>query len=314
MSQDLDARIRARERELYEHYDLNPREHSVPLAGAGVTVRVTEFGPAEAGVPVLLLHGIMSVSAAAAPLLARLRGRRVIAVDWPGHGLSGPATLARGTSIREHATGILRELCAALDVGTADVAGHSMGAQFGLYLALDAPHLVRKLILIGAPGAGFAEVRPVTAMRLMAVPGAGRVLLRVPMSHSAYRRSNARTLGQGVLDRYPAALTEVGHLASRRPGFAPSLSGFFGCQITPARIRDGVAVTHAELARLQVPTMLIWGTRDVFLTPESGAASIAAIPDHTLVTLAGAGHLPWLDDPQACAQAITEFLTTAGTG
>ena len=61
---DLDARIRASERDLYAHYGLQPHERTVDLADAGVTVRLTEFGPASTSltaVPVLLLHGIASV-------------------------------------------------------------------------------------------------------------------------------------------------------------------------------------------------------------------------------------------------------------
>lgn len=215
MSNDLDTRIRASERELYAHCGLQPHERSVELARTGVTVRVTEFGPAAgaAEIPVLLLHGIASNSAAAAPLLEHIAGRRVIAVDWPGHGLSGPAILARSDSLREHAVGVLRELCAALEISQADVVGHSLGGQFGLYLAADSPHIVRRLVLIGAPGAGFAGVRPVPAMRLLSVPVLGQAMLAVPMSRSAYRRSNETMVGKGVLDGYPPAFTEVGYLA-----------------------------------------------------------------------------------------------------
>jgi pimeloyl-ACP methyl ester carboxylesterase len=310
VSNDLDTCIRASERELYAHYGLQPQERIVELAGARVRVRVTEFWPAAgaAGIPVLLLHGIASNSAAAAPLLQHMAGRWVIAVDWPGHGLSGPAILARGDSLREHAVGVLRELCAALEISQADVVGHSLGGQFGLYLAADSPHMVHRLVLIGAPGAGFAGVRPVPVMRLLSVPVLGRAMLAVPIPRSAYRRSNEAMLGRGVLDGHPPALTEVGHLAARRPGFAASVSSFFRRLITPLRVRSGVALTPGELAALAAPTLLVWGTADVFLKPQDAAASIAAIPDHTLLTVPDAGHLPWLNDAPLCGRAVADFV------
>lgn len=305
---DLDARIRSREHDLYAHYGLQPRERILELAGT--TVRLTEFGPAsQATPPVILLHGIASVSAAAAPVLGFLADRRVIAVDWPGHGLSGPVKLASTGSIRAHATGVLRDLCAALDIESADVVGHSMGAQFGLYFAGDCPHLVRRLVLVGAPGAGLAGVRPVAAMRVLSVPGLGRAMLAAPMSRAASQRSNESMLGKGILERYPPAMTEIGYLAGRRPGFAPSVSSFFRALITPVRVRDGVALTRAELAGLAAPVLLVWGTADVFMKPAEAAGSIAAIPDHQLVTVPDAGHLPWLDDAALCGRAIAEFLS-----
>jgi pimeloyl-ACP methyl ester carboxylesterase len=258
---------------------------------------------------VLLLHGIASISAAAAPLVEHLAaGRRVTAIDWPGHGLSGPITLARGASVRTHAVTVLRGLYASLGLDRADVVGHSMGAQFSLYLAVDAPELVRKLVLIGAPGAGLAGVRPVPAMRLLSVPGLGRAVLKAPLSRSAYRRNNDTMLGKGVIDLYPAEMIEVGYLAGQRPGFAPSVSSFFRALLTPRRVRDGVPVRPDGLAGLRMATLLVWGTDDVFMTPDAAASSIDAIPQHTLVTVAGAGHRPWLNDPRRCGTAVTEFL------
>jgi pimeloyl-ACP methyl ester carboxylesterase len=306
---DLDERIRAHERALYAHYHLDPIERTVTVDQ--LAVRLTEFTPPTvASQPtVLLLHGIASITAAAAPLLEYLAaGRRVIAVDWPGHGLSGPITLPRGASIRAHAVRTLRGLHAELGLDRADMVGHSMGAQFALYLAVDAPELVGKLVLIGAPGAGFAGARPVPAMRVLSVPGLGAALLRAPLSKAAYKRNNDAMTGRGVIDRYPSDLLDIGYLAGQRPGFAPSVSSFFRALITPRAIRPGVPVPISDLASLVAATLLVWGTEDVFMTPHKASASINAIPRHTLLTVPGAGHLPWLNDPQLCGKTIIEFL------
>jgi pimeloyl-ACP methyl ester carboxylesterase len=312
MGGDLDGRIRAAEQALYAHYGLTPRERRIGLDQPDVNVRLVEFKPDDPisdAVPVVLLHGIASITAAAAPLVQYLTvGRPIIAVDWPGHGLSGPVTLRRGESIRTHAVGVLRALFAALGLDRADVVGHSMGAQFTLYLALDAPELVRRAVLIGAPGAGLPGVRPVPAMRLLSVPGVGHAVLKAPLSRTAYRRNNDAMLGKGVVDRYPPEMIDVGYLAGQRPGFAASVSSFFRSLITPIKVRDGVAVTTTELSTMTVPVLLVWGTDDVFMPPTSAASSIDAIPQHTLVTISGAGHMPWLDDPKRCGTAVTEFL------
>jgi pimeloyl-ACP methyl ester carboxylesterase len=305
---DLDSRIREAETSVWEHYGLDPRSHTLRLAGTGTAVRVLEFGDDGASPPVLFLHGIASVTAVAAPLIAEVaRTRRVITLDWPGHGLSDAVAVRRGT-VRTHAVTVLDDLFAALGIAQADVVAHSLGGQFALYFSLDRPDRVRRLVLLGAPGAGMEGVHPATAMKLMATPVIGGLMLRMPASEKAYLRNSDALLGAGALDGYPPAIATVGHLSSQRPGFATSLSALFQALLTPGQVRDGIAVSPAELATLTQPVLLVWGDRDVFMTPDAARASIEAIPDHRLLLVPGAGHAPWLDDAVLVAAEVTSTL------
>jgi pimeloyl-ACP methyl ester carboxylesterase len=266
-----------------------------------------EFGQAEAGPPILLLHGIASITALGAPLVPHLAGRRIIMMDWPGHGLSGPVRLTKAIPIREHAVSTLTSVCDALGIESVDIIGHSMGAQFGLYLASDVPTRVRRLVVMGAPGAALEGVRPPAAMKALSVAGLGRALLRMPMPMSAYRKSLDDMLGDEVLDRHPAAFVEIGMLAGRRPGYAASVASFFHGLITPARVRPDVPVTREQLAGLTAPTLFVWGEHDIFLAPDDAAHLTGAMPNSTVITVAG-GHAPWLDEPQLCGEAIARFV------
>jgi pimeloyl-ACP methyl ester carboxylesterase len=202
---------------------------------------------------------------------------------------------------------VLPGVLAELGVAAVDLVGHSLGGQFGLYLAIAEPDLVRRLVLLGAPGGAFGQMRPVPVMRLIAVPGAGGLLLRLPASRQQYRRTTEVTLGRGVLRRWPGELAEAGYLAARRPSFAPSVASLFRCLATPRGVRPQVTVPAYELAGLKVPVLLLWGDDDVFLTPAGAREPIGALADATLVTVHG-GHAPWLDDPQTCEHALVEFL------
>ncbi|MFI6093622.1 alpha/beta fold hydrolase [Streptomyces sp. NPDC051218] len=277
-------RIRDCETTVFARYGFVPKEHTVSLVQPQVDVRVLEFGAGNGKTPVLLLHGIASVTALAAPLRPEY-----------------------GPSVREHAVAVLRGLCDALEIRRADLVGHSMGGQFSLYFALDAADRVRRVVTLGAPGAGFAEVRPAPVMCALSVPLLGPALLRLPLPRTAYRRSNENLLGRGALDGWPQEFTEVGHLAARRPGFAPSVASLFRGLITPARVRPGIPVGHAELATIAQPVLLLWGDDDLFLTPDRAQPSIDAIPHGTLTRMPG-GHAPWLDSPEVCGDALTEFL------
>jgi len=128
-----------------------PTPQKVELDGR--VIRFLDRG--EGGAPLLLVHGfggdlnnwLFNHEALAA-------GRRVIALDLPGHGESGKIL----------ASGDLDELSRAalalldhLDIPRAHLAGHSMGGAVSLNLARLAPERVLSLTLIGSAGLG-AEI------------------------------------------------------------------------------------------------------------------------------------------------------------
>jgi len=316
----LDASLRAAETRLLEHLGLSATEQMITVPAGGrqasgrtrdeVTVRVLDIGTGHdlSKPPVLFLHGIASASAAAFPLMKELTGRRVLALDWPGHGLSGEFVLPAGADIRQHVIAVLRGVLAELGIETVDLVGHSLGGQFSLFFTIAEPERVRRLVLLGAPGGAFQQMRPVPMMRIAAIPGVGKALLRLPASRRQYRRNTEVMLGKGVLDRWPGDLTEVGYLAARRPGFAPSVASFFSGLATPIGVRKQVTISLADLAGITVPVLLIWGNKDVFLSPARAGEQIGAIKNATLVTVSG-GHAPWLDEPDQSGAALADFLS-----
>ena len=63
-----------------------------------------------------------------------------------------------------------------------------------------------------------------------------------------------------------------------------------------------------RLHRIQVPTRVIWGEHDGIVTPAYGKAYAEAIPGAMLQVIAGAGHLPHLEQPESFMAALREFL------
>src|SRR5215212_3195440 len=145
----LFVRSRAREAE---------RRH--PPAGRfvhvdGVRLRYREWGQ---GPAVVVLHGNSGTleDPGSSGLVERLaRTHRVIVPDRPGFGYSGRP---RGTLWTPTAQArLIRKALGALGVEEAVVYGHSLGAQVAVALALEAPDLVRGLVL--ASGYYFPTVR-----------------------------------------------------------------------------------------------------------------------------------------------------------
>ena len=309
----LEARVRAAELALATHYGRTLVEHVIPTT-AGPTVRVVEYpaiSPSDAAAalpPILLLHGIASVTAPAVPLLSALADRRVLAVDWPGHGLSGTDVVPARADLRAHAVAVLDEVLGFFQLDLVDAIGHSLGGQFALYFALAHPQRLRRLVLLGAPGAAFSQARATVGMRLASIPGVGTALLGLSTSQRAHDRAVDQLFGAGTLDGYPAEINEIGFLASQRPEFAPSVASLFRAMMTPFMARADIALTATELAHLAVPTLIVWGVDDVILTPAKGRGSAEAIPNGTILEIAG-GHAPWLNEPERVGAAVSAFLT-----
>jgi pimeloyl-ACP methyl ester carboxylesterase len=67
-----------------------------------------------------------------------------------------------------------------------------------------------------------------------------------------------------------------------------------------------------QVAQIELPTLVICGTEDKMTPLKHGRFLAEQIPQATLVTLDGAGHYLPLEQPQAVAAAITQFLEAAG--
>lgn len=305
-----DNAIRTAERAAYDYFGSTPRERRIVIdTGCGrCEVRITEFGDDRSHPPIVLFHGIASATVLAAPLLAHLDGRRVIALDWPGHGLSGPCVVSPRLGIRTHAVTTITSLFDRLELSEVDLVGHSLGAQFTLYAAHDLGPRVRRIALLGAPGAAIIGVRPLPVMKALAVPGLGPALLSAPIPERLFRRSQDLALGAGALDAVPPALIEALHLLAGRRSNATSIASFFHSLIRGGRIRRGVGLTVEELGRIGQPVLFAWGDQDVFLAPAAAASSIVAVRDVRLLRLPATGHAPWLQALASVGRAIGAHL------
>ena len=67
----------------------------------------------------------------------------------------------------------------------------------------------------------------------------------------------------------------------------------------------------AALARIAVPTLLLWGEDDELVPVGYGRAAAAAIPGSQLVVLPGVGHIPSIEAPRDFVRILAGFAATA---
>ena len=252
------------------------------------------------GPPLVLLHGVGLSWQIWAPVIALLEADfDVIACDSPGFGASAPLPRGVAPTIPAYADAF-EWFLAELGLERPHVAGNSMGGAIALELARS-----------GAAGsatafspAGFwnrAELRyaQLSLLSIARLPGALRPLWAALMRTRAARAALLRQYFGDPL-RIPAEelqRTLAGVWSA--PAMVPAVEAFSQYSFGAARALRSTTVTIA------------WGRGDRLLPYRTQSRRARAqLPWATHVTL-GAGHVPFHDDPPACAEVIRACVRRA---
>jgi 4,5:9,10-diseco-3-hydroxy-5,9,17-trioxoandrosta-1(10),2-diene-4-oate hydrolase len=193
----------------------------------------------------------------------------------------------------------------ALRIGRAAFVGNSLGGLIALRLALSEPACVGALVLVDSAGLGSA-VNP--AFTSVNVPGLGEAAMpfwRTPLG--AHQRVWGRT---ALLFAHPPGSVPREWLAEQRrlaqsPGYLEAHLSVLRALVRPFGQRE---VLVDRLSLLEIPTLVVWGSRDrVF--PESHAREAAArLREGSLAVIPGCGHMPHVECPERFLAALDGFL------
>jgi pimeloyl-ACP methyl ester carboxylesterase len=293
------------------------------LAGASVHSRTIDVRAAGrvhilekgAGPPVVLIHGSGVSAGFFLPLLNELKGIRALAPDRPGSGLSDPIDLPRHR-YRETAVAWLDRLLDALELDTTTLLGHSAGGVWALWYALARPERVERLLLIGPPT--MPGTRCPLPYRLMATPGLGALLSRVPPSPKSVLRF-ATFMGEGTTLADHPDLIDLFVVAGRDPLAVSALRAEVRVLVSPFALlspsgwRRRSRVRPDELRTVAVPTLLICGEREP-LGGVSVAQGVTDLIPHGRLVVLPTGHGPWLGQPTQTAATVVDFVRSADQG
>lgn len=302
-------RLHEAERKLWQAVGVEPEVRHVRLR-TGELVRVQETGD---GHPVLLVHGAANAGTSWMSLMAALPDFRCIALDRPGCGLSEPIAggpLRDIDAIESYADSLLASTLDALAVQRAHVLATSYGGYFALRGAAAHPHRFDRVVEYSWPmGAPMARVAP--AMRMAALPGMQTMTARMPVTRSMVK-TMLRQIGlkraidtgrfdETMIDWYVALLR---HTETMSNDIRSSPKA-----ITPLRgLNRRMLHSDELLGRVTMPALFLWGDED----PNGGASVardfVARMPDARLEMIPRAGHAPWIDELDLCAERTASFL------
>jgi pimeloyl-ACP methyl ester carboxylesterase len=261
----------------------------------GSTLRLVESGEAPAA-PMLLVHGFGASSYQwrfTLPALAAA-GYHALAPDLPGHGFS-QLTFARGEYTRPAYARRLWRLVDALGIERLPLIGHSMGGGIVAEMAWQQPSRVTQLALLSP--AGFGQV-PDRVRWLRRVPDVLAPLAR-PF---ASRRAAHLILGDVYGPDGSWTRRDEDEL------LAPyGQRDIYGALLRTVKEFDFRLHTDAQVARLPVGTLVVFGTHDAVVRPCDVARRVALIPGGRLVMLPRIGHLPQVEAQDEMASLLTAF-------
>lgn len=304
----VDARdryIAAQNRLLDTHgVDAVSRFVSLPWREHRTHVLHVESGD-EAPEPLVFVHGGGCFAAIWAPLLARLAHRPLFAVDRPGFGLTDPIDQRPGT-LRRDAVAFLAGLLDALAIERGIFVANSMGSLWTVWLALDRPSRVERMVHIGCPAMLFETGAPLP-LRLLATPMVGPLLMTLNPPSQASVRATLEAMGEAEAFQDDPALADAWLAAEQLPTFGEAWRSVLRSVLTLFGPREGVSLTCETLGRVSQLTRLIWGKDDHFGSMETAQRAVDCLPKANGSVVPG-GHLPWLDAPNRVADLVREFV------
>ena len=257
-------------------------------------VFVQDSGPRDAPA-ILLLHGFGASLQAWddwAPALEK--NLRVLRIDIPGFGLSGPAV----NQDYSDAADVARVIAVMDQLGVQQVivAGHSMGGRIAWNLAAAHPERVSQLVLISPDGFPDPNAKSDKTYEVPALLG----LLPYSLPQWALRMGGVAPAFADDSQLTPQMMQRY-HDMMLAPGVRTALLE----RMRQTRNSDPVA----RLKSITVPTLLIWGEKDAFIPVSNAQDYLKAMPQAKLVTLPGVGHVLHEEAPQASVQAVLDFLS-----
>ncbi len=264
------------------------------VKAGGVRLRLLDAGE---GPPVLLLHGMFADRTTWAPIVEALSSEfHFIAPDLPGFGESEKPPAKRFRYSIDAFVECIADLYAALGLGPAAVVGHGLGGAIALSLGTRHAELVSRLVLIDAQ---CYPARLDLHWRLARLPIVGSLVIRQFFGKTAFRALyRERLLGTRSavplrqIDRYFAQFNAP-------PARESALATLRATHDTRALV--------AQTARVQAPTLVVWGRHDR-IYPAAFGQRLAHEIHGAGFELVDAGHSAHEEAPAAVATTLSRFL------
>ncbi|AMT71198.1 MULTISPECIES: alpha/beta fold hydrolase [Mycobacteroides] len=276
-------------------------ERTVTVRGKDIFYAETGSGPAA-----VLLHGggpgATGTSNYSRNIDALAKHFRVIVPDMPGYGRSTKSL--NQSDPFGYLADTMRGLLDLLGIDTAHLIGNSYGGAAALRLALDTPHRVGKLVLMGPGGIGTTRNLPTAGLNSLLgyYGGDGPTRDKLEAFIRTYLVYDGASVPDDLIDlRYQASIDPevVANPPLRRPAGPTALRTLWRMDLT----RD------SRLKSLPTPTLVLWGQDDKVNRPAGGPMLASIMPNAQLVMTSSTGHWMQWERARFFNQLVADFLS-----
>jgi pimeloyl-ACP methyl ester carboxylesterase len=263
---------------------------------AGMRVHVRDEGRRDDPVPIILLHGTSaSLHTWDGWVRALEQDRRVIRVDMPGFGLTGPAPDDDYTieAYVRFATAVLDHF----GIEHCVLAGNSFGGWVAWETALAQPARVNALILVDSAGYSIRSESVPIGFRIARIPVLNR-LMEVTLPRSMVESSVRNVYGDPA--KVTPELVDRYYEITLRQGNRQSLVQRF--------VQAPLGIDEERIKELKVPTLILWGGRDHLIPLEYAGLFNRDIAGSELVIFDDLGHVPQEEAAARTVRAAKAFL------
>ena len=262
----------------------------------GMDVHYRDEGNPQDSLPLVLIHGTGSSLHTFDAWAASLKGqKRVVRMDLPGFGLTGP--FPDRDYAMDHYVEFVAGFLSARNIGRCILAGNSLGGQIAWNVALEHPERVHSLILIDAAGYPLKSTSVPLAFRMARTPVLNQLLTFITprfVVRSSVENvyADKSKITDELVDRY----FDLSLRAGNRQALVDRL------QLPVDSIRA------LQVRNIRQPTLILWGAQDGLIPIESAYRFQRDLPHDTLVILKHSGHVPMEENPAESLQAVLDFI------
>ena len=270
----------------------------------GLMLHVGHLGPA-GGEIIVLLHGFPEFSQswmAQADFFAN-KGYHVIVPDQRGYNLSPKPAQIKNYGL-PYLAGDIAALITSLTTEPVIVAGHDWGGGVAWALAQFHPELIKKLIVLNMPHLQVMRENLRTNPKQM-LRSLYAVFFQLPfIPEQVCSAFNFKSLEMSMVQSARAGTFTPEYLrackqAWRQPNALPSMINWYRAFFRSKIDHD---------VNIKVPVLLLWGTKDLFLSEKMAGQSIKRCPNGQLITIENASHWLHHEEPDLVNQHIDTFL------
>jgi len=262
----------------------------------GMKVHYRDEGNRQDTLPIVLIHGTgASLHTFDEWTDVLQRSRRVIRMDLPAFGLTGPFP-DRDYSI-EHYVDFMQSFLVAIGIEKCILGGNSLGGHIAWRFTLVRPEMVDRLILIDAAGYPINSKSEPLAFKMAKMPMMNKVLTYItPRSvvRSSVRNvyADSEKISDALVDRY----FDLSLRAGNRQAFVDRMTVVYDSSYVK------------QISRIQQKTLVLWGEQDALITTESAYRFHEDLAYDTLVILKNSGHVPMEESPVQSLEPVLSFL------